>query len=73
MTDLWGQRHRPKEKRVTEKEREESKYTAAMARLIEGFQRAGYGSEILTAYLLKCLHRNTQVIITAFSQEPVNG
>lgn len=70
MMDLWGQRHRPKEKRVTEKE---SKYTAAMARLIEGFQRAGYGSEILTAYLLKCLHHNTWVVVTVFSQEPANG
>lgn len=68
MMDLRGQRHRLKKKSIKQKEREESKNIAPVARLIECFQCAGDGSEILTAYILKCLHPNTWVVVTVFAE-----
>ena len=43
-----------------------------MARLIECFQCARDGSEILTAYILKCFHPNTWVVVTVSAEGCVN-
>lgn len=56
------------EKEECKTQKEESRYTAPVAGLTDCFQCAGDGFEILTAYILKCLHPNTWLVVTVFAE-----